>query len=142
MLPWLAMKLPLDLVMPSGAVLEGRGRSLQPKRAGLPGITRQRVGLPLKIFRLNSLLLLLTGGAHAATQKWRVCPPAAGMTLSRAHGSLLKEEPSRAWRKMSYPEVQQSRRGNPEDQALVRVEPALGTLEEIYILFIGIKYAV
>jgi len=34
-------------------------RSLQPKSAGLPGITRQRVGLPLKIFRLNSLLLLL-----------------------------------------------------------------------------------
>ena len=30
-----------------------------PKSAGLPGITRQRVGLPLKIFRLNSLLLLL-----------------------------------------------------------------------------------
>jgi len=47
------------LVMPSGAVPEGRGRSLQPKSAGLPGITRQRVGLPLKIFRLNSLLLLL-----------------------------------------------------------------------------------
>ena len=45
--------------MPSGAVLEGRGRPLQPKSAGLPGITRQRVGLPLKIFRLNSLLLLL-----------------------------------------------------------------------------------
>ena len=44
--------------MPSGAVLEGRGRPLQPKSAGLPGITRQRVGLPLKIFRLNSLLLL------------------------------------------------------------------------------------
>ena len=42
-----------------GAVLEGRGRPLQPKSAGLPGITRQRVGLPLKIFRLNSLLLLL-----------------------------------------------------------------------------------
>jgi len=39
--------------MPSGAVLEGRGRPLQPKSAGLPGITRQRVGLPLKIFRLN-----------------------------------------------------------------------------------------
>ena len=49
------------LVMPSGAVLEGRGRPLQPKSAGLPGITRQRVGLPLKIFRLNSLLLLLRG---------------------------------------------------------------------------------
>jgi len=45
--------------MPSGAVLEGRGRPLQPKSAGLPGIMRQRVGLPLKIFRLNSLLLLL-----------------------------------------------------------------------------------
>ena len=45
--------------MPSGAVLEGRGRPLQPKSTGLPGITRQRVGLPLKIFRLNSLLLLL-----------------------------------------------------------------------------------
>jgi len=45
--------------MPSGAVLEVRGRPLQPKSAGLPGITRQRVGLPLKIFRLNSLLLLL-----------------------------------------------------------------------------------
>jgi hypothetical protein len=40
--------------MPSGAVLEGRGRPLQSKSAGLPGITRQRVGLPLKIFRLNS----------------------------------------------------------------------------------------
>jgi len=38
------------LVMPSGAVLEGRGPPLQPKSAGLPGITRQRVGLPLKIF--------------------------------------------------------------------------------------------
>jgi len=38
------------------------GDSPQPKSAGLPGITRQRVGLPLKdflkIFRLNSLLLL------------------------------------------------------------------------------------
>ena len=57
------------LVMPSGAVLEGRGRPLQPKSAGLPGITRQRVGLPLKIFRLNSLLLLLLAvgrGASAA----------------------------------------------------------------------------
>jgi len=32
--------------------------SSQPKSAGLPGITRQRVGLPRKIFRLNSLLLL------------------------------------------------------------------------------------
>ena len=31
----------------------------KPKSAGLPGITRQRVGLNLKIFRLNSLLLLL-----------------------------------------------------------------------------------
>jgi len=40
-------------------VLEGRGRPLQPKSAGLPGITRQRVGLPLKIFQLSSLLLLL-----------------------------------------------------------------------------------
>jgi len=29
---------------------------LQPKSARLPGITRQQVGLPLKIFRLNSLL--------------------------------------------------------------------------------------
>ena len=27
--------------MPSGAVVEGRGRPLQPKSAGLPGITRQ-----------------------------------------------------------------------------------------------------
>jgi len=45
--------------MPSGAVLEGRGLPLQPKSAGLPGITRQRVGLPLKMVRLNSLLLLL-----------------------------------------------------------------------------------
>jgi hypothetical protein len=36
-----------------------RGRPLQPKSAGLPGITRQPAGLPLKIFRLNSLLLLL-----------------------------------------------------------------------------------
>jgi hypothetical protein len=54
--------------MPSGAVLEGRGRPLQPKSVGLPGITRQRVGLPLKIFRLNSLLhhhpLSLGGGAE------------------------------------------------------------------------------
>jgi len=38
------------LVMPSGTVLEGRGPPLQTKSAGLPGITRQRVGLPLKIF--------------------------------------------------------------------------------------------
>jgi len=30
--------------MPSGAVLEGRGSPLQPKSAGLSGITRQRVG--------------------------------------------------------------------------------------------------
>jgi hypothetical protein len=37
------------LVMPSEAVLEGRGFPLQTKSAGLPGITRQRVGLPLKI---------------------------------------------------------------------------------------------
>ena len=38
------------LVMPSRAVLEGRSPPLQTKSAGLPGITRQRVGLPLKIF--------------------------------------------------------------------------------------------
>ena len=37
------------LVMPSGAVLEGRGSPLQPKGAGQPGITRKRVGFPLKI---------------------------------------------------------------------------------------------
>jgi len=36
--------------MPSGAVPEGRGRPLQPKSAGLAGITRQRIVLPLKIF--------------------------------------------------------------------------------------------
>ena len=36
--------------MPSGAVLEGRAPPFQPKSAGMPGITRQRVGLPLKIF--------------------------------------------------------------------------------------------
>jgi len=47
------------LAMPSGAVLEGRTPFLQPNSAGQPGITRQRVGLPLKIFQLNSLLLLL-----------------------------------------------------------------------------------
>ena len=62
------------LVMPSGAVLEGRGRPLQPKSAGLPGITRQRVGLPLKIFRLNSLLLLpspaTTVGPRCYTSFW------------------------------------------------------------------------
>ena len=45
--------------MTSGAVLEGWGSPLQTKSAGLPGIMRQRVGLPLKIFQLNSLLLLL-----------------------------------------------------------------------------------
>jgi len=33
--------------MPSGAVLEGRPPP-QSKSSGLPGITRQRVGLPLK----------------------------------------------------------------------------------------------
>jgi len=38
--------------------LEDVGVEPQPKSAGLPGITRQRVGLPLKIFQLNSLLLL------------------------------------------------------------------------------------
>ena len=37
------------LVMPSGAVPEGRGFPLQPKGAGLSGATRQRVGFPLKI---------------------------------------------------------------------------------------------
>jgi len=37
-------------VIPRGAVLEGRGPPLQPKSAGLPGTTRQRVGLPLQIF--------------------------------------------------------------------------------------------
>jgi hypothetical protein len=37
------------LVMPSGAVPEGRGSPLQPKGVGLPGITRRRVGFLLKI---------------------------------------------------------------------------------------------
>jgi len=37
------------LVIPSGAVLVGRGPPLQPKGAGLSGATRQRVGFPLKI---------------------------------------------------------------------------------------------
>ena len=36
-------------VMPSGAVPKGRGSPLQPKGVGLPGITRKRVGFPLKI---------------------------------------------------------------------------------------------
>jgi hypothetical protein len=34
--------------MPSGAVLEGRAPPSNPKSAGLPGATRQRVGLPLR----------------------------------------------------------------------------------------------
>ncbi len=38
--------------MPSGAVPEGRGSPLQPKGAGLSGITRKRVGFPLKILEL------------------------------------------------------------------------------------------
>ena len=37
------------LVMPSGAVPEGRGSPPQSKGVGLPGITRKRVGFPLKI---------------------------------------------------------------------------------------------
>jgi len=65
--------------MPSGAVLEGRGRPLQPKSAGLPGITRQRVGLPLKIFRLNSLLLLPPSPPGA--------PPAPDPTDSLSRGA-------------------------------------------------------
>ncbi len=35
--------------MPSGAVPEGRGSPLLSKGVGLPGITRKRVGFPLKI---------------------------------------------------------------------------------------------
>ena len=37
------------LVLPSGAVPEGRGSPLRPMGVGLPGITRKRVGFPLKI---------------------------------------------------------------------------------------------
>ena len=40
--------------MPSGAVPEGRGSPLQPKGVGLPGITRKRVGFPLKILDKRS----------------------------------------------------------------------------------------
>jgi len=59
--------------MLSGAVLEGRGRPFQPKSAGLPGITRQRVGLPLKIFRLKCLLLLLSGLLPSPHRPWSAC---------------------------------------------------------------------
>ncbi len=45
------------LVMPSGAVPEGRGSPPQSKGVGLPGITRKRVGFPLKIlFFFRSLI--------------------------------------------------------------------------------------
>ena len=58
------------------------GISLQSKSAGMPGITRQRVGLPLKIFRLNSLL----PPPQARLAPWRVGqgPAAPNQGLTRA----------------------------------------------------------
>jgi hypothetical protein len=59
------------------------GSPSQPKSAGLPGITRQRVGLPLKIFRLNSLLLL----AHLVLRNLHPAPRrAAAEGAARAPG--------------------------------------------------------
>ena len=50
---------------PSACLAEqfSRGGGAPSNPRGLPGITRQRVGLPLKIFLLNSLLLLLRPAA-------------------------------------------------------------------------------
>ena len=79
----------------------GRGRPLQPKSAGLPGITRQRVGLPLKIFRLNSILLLLPPPSPAlprtvltacgrSRDRPLCAPDSSSCFMQSLHGLLLR----------------------------------------------------